>query len=65
LSSKLAGINPDRPPAVVQTGRDYPGQATLDWQNPARTNQLLETLNWHGIWYKPRTTTFYSWSQSV
>jgi len=43
---------------VVWTGRGYPGQAILAWRNPARTNQYLETLNWHCIWYKPRTTIF-------
>ena len=64
LSSKLAGVVLDKPFAVVHTGRDYLGQA-LAWWNPARTNQFLETLNWRGIWYRLRTTTFYSWSQPV
>jgi len=57
LSSKLAGVILDKPFAVVHTGRDYPGQATLASRNPARTNQFLETLNWHVIWYRPRSTT--------
>jgi len=43
LSSILAEIIPDKP--------------LLAWRNPARTNQFLETLNWHGIWYRPRITT--------
>jgi len=51
LWSKLAGINPDKP---LQTGRTLLGQTSF-W----------ETLNWRGIWYKPQTTTFYSWSQPV
>jgi len=29
LSFKLAGVVPDKPLAVVHTGRDYPGQATF------------------------------------
>jgi len=62
LSFKLAGVILDKPFAVVHTGRDYPGQATLAWRNPARTNQFLETLNWHGVWCRPWTTIFYSWS---
>jgi len=45
LSSKLKGVVLDKPFAVVHTGRDYLGQATLAWRNPARTNQFLETLN--------------------
>ena len=45
LSSKLAGVMLDKPFAVVHTGRDSFGQATLDWYNPAKTNQFLETLN--------------------
>jgi len=47
---KLAGVNPDKP---LQTGR------TL-----LRQTSFWETLNWRGIWYKPRTTTFYSWPLS-
>jgi len=35
LSSKLPGVIPDKPFAVVHIGRDYPGQATLAWRNPA------------------------------
>ena len=45
LSSKLAGVILDKLFAVVHTGRDYLGQATLAWRNPARTNQFLETLS--------------------
>jgi len=35
LSSKLAEIIPDKPFAVVHTGRVYLGQATLAWLKPA------------------------------
>jgi len=35
LLPKLAGIIPDKPFAVVHTGRCYPGQATLAWRSPA------------------------------
>jgi len=45
LSSKLAGVILDKPFAVVHTGRDYLGQATLARRNPTRTNHFLETLN--------------------
>ena len=37
LSSKLAGVILDKPFSVVHTGREYLGQATLVWRNPART----------------------------
>jgi len=60
LLFELAGVIPDKPFAVVHTGRDYLGQATSAWRNPARTNQFLEPLNWHGVWYEPRTAAFYS-----
>jgi len=43
LSSKLAGVVLYKPFAVVHIARDSLGQVTLDWQNPARTYQLLET----------------------
>jgi len=43
LSFELAGVILDKP--------------LLAWWNPARTNQFLEPLNWHGIWYRPRITT--------
>jgi len=43
LSFKLAEVISDTP--------------LLAWRNPARTNQFIETPNWHGIWYRPRITT--------
>ena len=45
LWPKPAGVVLEKPFAVVHACRDYLGQATLAWRNPARTNQFLETLN--------------------
>jgi len=36
--------------------------SVLAWRNPARTHRFIETLNWHGVWWRPRTSTFYCWS---
>jgi len=43
LSSRLAEIIPDK--------------RLLAWRNPVKTNQFLEILNWHAVWYKPWITT--------
>jgi len=46
LSSKLAEIIPDKPFAVVHTGRVYLGQATLAWLKPADWMPCLTGTFW-------------------
>jgi len=41
-SHLLAGVIPDKPLAVIHTGKDYPGQATccLNWQGLSWTGHF-------------------------